>query len=166
MVKQLCAMVNAYNNSPREKKSLERSPSHPASKFPDLSPAEKIAQNTAFNNYLAGIERFATDFEQLVDEHGTDSSKVIEQFHSECQWEKWRDAGFPRPVPRSKSAVAMNPDHAHPAGLNGSLDGPLKWADRRVNQTVGPAMDAHRPEEYPGGMKAHDSCKCDGENKP
>ena len=160
MAEQLCAMVKAYNESSHPKKTVSPSPSHPASKFPEMSPAQAAVQNAAFAAYSAGVKKFGTDFTTLVNEKGKDHPDVVKEFHSPCQHKKWSDAGGKVPVKRSGPG-AMNPDHVHPAGLGGPVAGPFKWADARVNQTVGPAMDADDPQEFPDGIKAHSSCNCD-----
>jgi hypothetical protein len=175
MIEQLCAMVKAYNKSRRKKVKLKRSPSHGASYHGDLSPRLAKKQNALKRQYDKGIADFADDFDDLVENKGEDHPDVVKQFHCKCQHDKWKAAGAPRPVPRrfpkrrpkglpkGVPPVAMNPDHCHPAGLNGSLtNGNLKWADARVNQTVGPAMDRHDPVKQPDGIKAHSSCNCKG----
>jgi hypothetical protein len=159
MVEELCAMVKAYNESPHPKKAVSPSPSHPASKFPNMTAAQKKAQNVAFGKYGDALGDFGDDFETLVKAKGKDDPDVVKQFHSECRHKKWSDAGGKVPIPRSGKG-AMNPDHAHPAGLGGPIAGPFKWADARVNKTVGPAMDKHDPATHPGGVEAHSSCNC------
>lgn len=159
MVEQLCAMVKAYNESPHPKKKAEHSPSHPASKFPDMSPEQAAAQNAAFAKYKSSLTTFGDDFTAMVKDKGKDHPDVVKQFHSECQHKKWSDGGGNVPVKRSGTG-SMNPDHCHPAGLGGPVNS-LKWADSRVNKTVGPAMDKHDPKTHPGGVKAHPSCNCD-----
>lgn len=159
MVEQLCAMVKAYNESKHEKRNVERSPSHNASKYPDLTAKQRVAQNAANANYTSGLSDFSDEFDELVEQKGPKSPEVAAKFHSDCQYKKWLKKAE-TPVRRSGRG-AMNPDHAHPAGLGGPLTTDnLKWADARVNRTVGPAMDAHDPKKYPGGIAAHKSCKC------
>ncbi|NTX05821.1 hypothetical protein [Myxococcus sp. CA040A] len=165
MVEQLCAMVKAYNESPHPKKKVSPSSSHPSSKFPEMSADQARLQDAAFNDYCDGLKGFTESFAKLVEERGKDHPDVADKFHAKCQHGKWVGAGGPVPVPRSKSKLAMNPDHAHPVGLGGPTSGPalssgLKWADARVNCTVGPAMDKHDPAIHSGGIKAHVSCNC------
>jgi hypothetical protein len=166
MVEQLCAMVKAYNESPHRKRKVSPSPSKTASKVRGLSPEQSQVQNAAYLAYTEGLKEFSDNFAKLVAEKKEkDHPDVVSQFHSECQHRKWAAEGGPIPVPRSKSKIAMSPDHMHPAGLGGPYTGQagldnLKWADSMVNSTVGRAMSPHDPEVHPGGIKAHPSCNC------
>lgn len=159
MTKQLYAMVKAYNDSKQSKEKVSPSPSTPASGVKGLSPDEAVAQNQAYGSYCEAIGDFTDSFSALVKAKGKDNPDVVDQFHDECQHKKWSDAGGETPPSRS-GLGAMSPDHGHPVGLGGAVAGPLKWADSKVNESVGRAM-AHDPAEHPGPMEAHESCKCD-----
>jgi hypothetical protein len=157
MCAQVCEMVKAYNDSNHPKKKLDESPSKVGSPGRDA--------------YEKSIADFGKEFAAVVVKHkdNLDHAEVKSKFYSppagkppppkaDCQHEKWKDAGGKADPVRSGDG-AMNPDHMHPASLNGPLTSAnLKWADSRVNYTVGGAMGKIDPA--PKKMKAQKSCNC------
>ena len=60
--------------------------------------------------------------------------------------------------PKAGTDGGFQPDHMHPAGLNGALTvANMKWANAEVNGTVGGGMDI---KPAPKKMNAHPSCNC------
>lgn len=167
MIEQMCAMVKSFNESKTPKKRISPSPSERATKknAPDMSAAQRKAHNAVNKSYKDGLAAFSDSFDALVKEKGADSDEVAGQFTSKCQHDEWKKKGV-TPMPRGASTPnGMSPDHVHDAGLGGPVSGPglqagLKWADSRVNQTVGAAMRAHKPDEEPGGVVANANCNC------
>jgi hypothetical protein len=157
MCGQVCEMVKAYNDSQTPKEKLEPSPSEPGSEGRDA--------------YEASIAAFETKFSDLVNLHkpNLDHPDIKAMFYSppagnppppvaDCQHAKWKAKGGSANPARSGPG-AMNPDHMHPANLNGPLTAAnLKWADARVNYTVGGGMK--KIKTAPEKMQAHSSCKC------
>lgn len=159
MCAQVCEMIKAYNESKRQKKRLNPSPSSAES------------PTRARLAYHASIENFEDEFAAIVSANkgNPDHPDIKKMFYSppagnppppppDCQHEKWKAAGA-KGSPKRKGAGAMNPDHMHPASLNGALTSEnLIWADARVNRTVGGGMNKLRPA--PQKLKAHPSCNC------
>ncbi len=154
---QVCEMVKAYNRSKRQKKSLATSPSNASG-----TPAAK--------RYSASITNFASDFAALVAKHApnADHPDIKKMFYSppagnppppeaDCVHAEWKRQKA-KAEPNRSNPGGFQPDHMHPAGLNGALDvRNMKWADAEVNGTVGPCMDK---KPAPKKMKAHSSCNC------
>lgn len=167
MIEQMCAMVKSFNESKTAKKRISPSPSERATKqnAPDMTAAQRKAHNALNKQYKDGLATFSDNFDKLVAEKGADSPEVASQFTSKCQHDEWKKTAK-TPMPRGASTPGgMSPDHVHDAGLGGPISGPalqagLKWADSRVNQTVGAAMRAHKPDEEPGGVVANPNCNC------
>jgi len=153
MCGQVCEMIKAYNDSPHKKEKLPQSPSEPGS---PLKPA-----------YDQSITSFEKDFAKAVEgaKGNLDDPAIKKMFYSppppappDCQHEKWKKAGG-NAAPTRSGAGAVNPDHMHPASLSGPLTSAnLKWADSRVNFTVGGSMK--KLDSAPKKMKAHPSCNC------
>jgi hypothetical protein len=160
MAAQVCSMAKAYNESTAKKKAI-KSPGHSPS-----GSAKKKA-------YDKSLRDFTANFEAAVEEFGVDSDEVKGFFYDppsppaeeeNCAWKAWKDDGAKVPVTRS-GTPAFNPDHMHPAALSGPLDpSNMKWADNRVNQTVGPSMRKKALRPKPGKpapkAKPHENCKC------
>ncbi|KDR32081.1 MULTISPECIES: PAAR-like domain-containing protein [Caballeronia] len=154
MCGQVCEMVKAYNQSKSKKARLSDSPSNPGSDHYDA--------------YQASLKQFAKDFADAVTAAAgnPDHPAIKRMFYSpknvkppDCQHEKWKQAGGLADPARSGRG-AMNPDHMHPASLSGPLTSAnMRWADARVNYTVGGSMNRLKPA--PKRMKAHPSCNCD-----
>jgi hypothetical protein len=153
MCGQVCEMVKAYNASTTEKKKLDVSPNN------RNSPLHK--------DLVKGKRDFSAAFAAAVDAHPDDPDHpdIKSMFYSpdppaepDCQHKKWKESKKGSKPPRSGPG-AINPDHMHPASLNGPLDpSNLKWADAEVNMTVGGSLANVDPA--PKTMKAHSSCKC------
>jgi hypothetical protein len=151
MCGQVCEMVKAYNESKHPKKTISPSPSQSGSKG---KPA-----------YDKSISDFKGAFAKAVNAKPPDPDAVKKMFYSppppappDCQYEKWKAAGS-NTDPASTSACRIQPDHMHPASLNGLLTKEnLKWADSRVNRTVGGGMNKLDPA--PDKIKADPSCNC------
>ena len=151
MCGQVCEMVKAYNKSKKPKRKLST----------EAVKAKNVKRQK-------GVDLFAEKFAKLVNRHknNPDHPSIKKMFYSppgvkppDCQHEKWKKAGGPADPNRSGDD-AMNPDHMHPVGLNGSLAvSNLKWADDRVNYTVGAAQGKLKPA--PKKIEAHPSCNCD-----
>jgi len=153
MVLEACAKVKALNEEKENTTRLRPSPSDPENDDHDL--------------YNAGKDRFAANFEQTVDRCGAESDEVKNMFLHPCRHKKWLEQGAKRPVPRSRKTERAknkryNPDHRIDAGLNGSLKTDnLRWANSRMNTTVGAFLQKYDPAEYPGGIVMDESCECD-----
>jgi hypothetical protein len=157
MCGQVCEMVRVYNESQVEKKKLEPSPSEPGADGRDA--------------YEASIGAFEKEFAAVCAKHhpDLDHAEIKAKFYSppegkppppvaDCQHAKWKASGGSH-TPARSGPGAMNPDHMHPANLNGPLTSAnLKWADSRVNYTVGGGMK--KIKTAPQQMQAHSSCKC------
>lgn len=160
MCAQVCEMVKAYNESKRQKKRLDPSPSN-------AKPGSRARQA-----YEGSIGDFEDEFAAVVNANpgNPDHPDIKKMFYSppegkppgtppppDCQHAKWKAAGA-KAEPKRKGVGAMNPDHMHPAGLNGPLTSDnCIWADARVNRTVGGGMNV---KPAPKKMKAHPSCNC------
>jgi uncharacterized Zn-binding protein involved in type VI secretion len=153
MCGQVCEMIKAYNKSRRKKAKLPQSPSESGS---PLKPA-----------YDKSIVDFSAKFAKAVAgaKGNLDHPSIKKMFYNppppappDCQHAKWKaQGGNAAPVRSGKGAV--NPDHLHPASLNGALTSAnLKWADSRVNFAVGGGMN--KLKSAPKKMKAHPSCNC------
>jgi hypothetical protein len=152
---QVCEMVKAYNRSKRAKRRLAQSPSN-------------APGTAAGRRYDASIKTFNAEFEDLVKNHGPDHPSVKKMFYSppagtpppppaDCVHAAWKKQGGTVPINRSNPG-GFQPDHMHPAGLNGPLTSSnMKWSDAEVNGTVGGGMDI---KPAPKKMKAHPSCNC------
>lgn len=155
---QVCEMIKAYNRSKRRKMSLAQSPSNaPRGSAPRLK-------------YDASITNFAAKFSALVLKHApnADHPAIKKMFYSppagkppppdaDCVHAAWKKQNS-KASPNRSNPGGFQPDHMHPAGLNGGLDvRNMKWADAEVNGTVGPCMDK---KPAPKKMKAHPSCNC------
>ena len=158
MCAQVCEMVKTYNESKRRKMRV------------DTSPSNAKPGSSARMAYTASIEDFEDEFASVVSANAgnPDHPDVKKMFYSppagdppppeaDCQHAKWKADGA-KADPVRKGRGAMNPDHMHPAGLNGALTSDnLIWADARVNRTVGGGMNK---KPAPKKMKAHPSCNC------
>jgi hypothetical protein len=151
MCGQVCEMIKAYNRSKKAKRKLST----------EAVEAKDVARQE-------GVDLFAEKFAKLVKRHAPNLNhpSIKKMFYSppdvdppDCQHAKWvKSKAGANPIRSGKGA--MNPDHMHPVGLNGSLAvSNLKWADARVNYTVGAAQGKLKPA--PKKMKAHPSCNCD-----
>jgi hypothetical protein len=160
---QVCQMVKAYNDSKQPKKKVPYSPRKQATPKQIPDPVAREAQHVMARGYAASIAKFEKDFAELVAKHDPDKNHpdIVKQFNTTCQHERWRDKLGGSPDPDRSRPGGMNPDHQHPAKLGADMAiTALKWANSEVNQTVGPAMDAHKPDEFPDGFEAHASCNC------
>jgi hypothetical protein len=112
----------------------------------------------------AGTDGVVHGFAANVESQGLDSSAVKEAFYDPpppndgCVHDKWKKAGG-NAWPSGRGTGKFNPDHTQPASLGGSLEGiaGLKWAEARVNMTVGPSMKPFDPEKH-GSMTASKCC--------
>lgn len=157
MCGQVCAMVKAYNDSQDPKKVVSPSPSN-------APPGSRGRLK-----YEASLRTFRNQFAALVAKHkpNLDHPEIKAMFYNpgppappDCQHEKWKNAGG-NPDPGADGPAGMNPDHMHPASLNGPLTAAnCIWASARVNRTVGGSMGKFK-NDAPKKMKAHDSCNCE-----
>lgn len=149
-VDQLCAMVDGFNSSPHPKRRIKPSPG--SARAPDRGRA-----------YRQGIKAFTQGFEDAVLTQGSDSAAVKDMFTHECLYEEWKNSGAPPKPPRAGDK-GMNPDHVHDAALGGPLAEPevldnLKWTDRTVNYTAGPAMRRFDPSVH-DEVTTNPNCGC------
>ncbi|WP_210526192.1 PAAR-like domain-containing protein [Rubellimicrobium arenae] len=160
---QVCSMAKAYNESTAPKKAID-SPGHAAA-----GTRQRLA-------YDASLRNFTREFQQAVATHGPDSPQVKAFFYSppappaeeaDCVHKAWRESaeGKKGEPPARSGTPSFNPDHMHPASLSGPLTSAnMRWADSRVNQTVGPSMDKKDLKPKPGQpaplAKPHENCKC------
>ncbi len=154
---QVCEMIKAYNRSKRAKKRLATSPSN-------------APGTAAGKRYQASIRNFCSDFSALVTKHAgnPDHPSIKKVFYSppagkppppeeDCVHAGWKKQKA-KAEPKRGVDGGFQPDHMHPAGLNGLLTvSNMKWADAEVNGTVGGGMDI---KPAPKKMKAHPSCNC------
>ncbi|MCA9648298.1 MAG: DUF4150 domain-containing protein [Myxococcales bacterium] len=148
MIAQVCEMVKAVNAVPKDQlKKISPSPS-----------------KTKLKVYQAQLNTFKDAFASKVAAQGADGADVKGMFYDPpppndgCAHKKWKDGGA-SPTPSGRGTGKFNPDHSHPVSLGGSLSGisGMKWADARVNVTVGKAMDKFDPAEH-GSLTAPDCC--------
>lgn len=128
---ELCAMVDGFNKSTKEKKKINPSPSvRSNNQFPE-TPAS-IQNNLDYN---AGIAEFRRRFEAAP------ADKKRDFFSTDCLYEHWK-AGTNKD---------MSPDHTHDAGLNGAIAGAaaqanLSFASSRLNTKLGACMRGYNPD--------------------
>jgi len=137
MVAQLCQMVKEFNAI--DKKKLVKQDPSPRGTKP----------------YKDQLSSFMDNFESLVNTKPPNEEAIKSQFYNpgppneDCAYKKWNKGGR-NPRPSGRGTGKFNPDHTHPAGLGGSLQGisGLKWAEARVNMTAGPAMNTFDPDKH------------------
>ena len=165
---QVCQMAKAYNSSTQPKKKVDYSPRKPATPAQIPDPVTRAAQHKLAADYAKALRDFKSSFKKLVEAKKAanpsgymDDPEIRDKFNTTCERDRWKAAGG-KSEPSGSRPKGINPDHQHPTSPGGDPMGALKWANSDVNQTVGPSMAGHNPDDpkEKDGVVAHDSCGC------
>jgi Domain of unknown function (DUF4150) len=174
--KELCAMIDAFNNIPKEDiKVVRPSPSATiskanSSKYFSTTQAYE-AHVVEYNKYQQSLTDYRDEFAKDAKADPFDEDKFQKRhFYDKCRYEQWRDGKPPEPgvpgrspTPPARGPLGVNPDHVHDAGLGGPVGdiAGMKNVNYKINSSLGRRLgSAAERGDYKPGMKVEASKCC------